>query len=208
MSVYDSLFLLDGLQREARREIISYLPAAVKFKKGEIIYSPESFKRAIGFIVSGCAVVVTDNAKRLVMKRLATGSCFGAAAVFGGSESYVSTVSAVEPSEIVFITEETLTRIFKEYPDTAVSYIAFLSDKIRFLNEKLSLVSCGDAEDTVLKYLSLSADENGCAVIPESMTMLASMLGLGRASLYRSLEALEQRGSIIRENDKIRVKKK
>lgn len=208
MSVYDSLFLLNGLPSDARPEIISNLPAAVNFKKGEIIYSPKCFKQALGFIVSGCAVVVTDNSKRLVMKRLDSGSCFGAAAVFGGGGSYVSTVSAVEACEVVFLTEEMLMSIFKAYPDTAVSYITFLSDKIRFLNEKLSLVSCGDAEDTVLKYLSLSADEKGCAVIPESMTMLASMLGLGRASLYRSLDALEQRGSIIRENNKIRVTKK
>lgn len=208
MSVYNGLFLLNGLSETEKKEIISSLPAVVNFKKGEIIYSPESFKHALGFIVSGCAVVVTDNSKRLVMKRLSAGSCFGAAAVFGNSGSYVSTVSAVEPCEIVFISEEMLTRLFNVHPNTAISYIAFLSDKIRFLNKKLSLVSCGDAEDTVLKYLSLSAGEDGCAVIPESMTMLASMLGLGRASLYRSLEALEQHGDIVRENDRIRVKKK
>ena len=62
--------------------------------------------------------------------------------------------------------------------------------------------------NTVLKYLTLSADENGYAAIPKSMTELASMLGLGRASLYRSLESLEKRGIIIRENNRIKVTEK
>ena len=171
MSEYDGLFLLDGLQENEKSEIISALPETVKFKKGEIVYSPESFRRAIGFVKSG-------------------------------------SVSAAEDAEICFITEETLVLLFEKHPVTAVNYIAFLSDRIRFLNKKLSVISCSDAENTVLKYLTLSADDNGYAVIPVSMTELAKMLGLGRASLYRSLESLEKRGSIIRENNKIKVTEK
>lgn len=208
MSVYDGLFLLDGLQENEKREIISALPEAVKFKKGEIVYSPESFRSAIGFVKSGSVSAVTNNSQQMVMKRITAGSCFGAAAVFGTADTYVSTVSAVEDAEICFITEETLVSLFEKHPVTAVNYIAFLSDKIRFLNKRLSVISCSDAENTVLKYLTLSADDNGYAVIPVSMTELAKMLGLGRASLYRSFDTLEKRGSIIRENNKIKVTEK
>lgn len=208
MSVYDGLFLLDGLQENEKREIISSLPETVKFKKGEIVYSPESFRRAIGFVKSGSVSAVTNNSQQMVMKRIYAGSCFGAAAVFGTADTYVSTVSAAEDAEICFITEETLVLLFEKHPVTAVNYIAFLSDRIRFLNKKLSVISCSDAENTVLKYLTLLADDNGYAVIPVSMTELSKMLGLGRASLYRSLEALEKRGSIIRENNKIKVTEK
>lgn len=208
MSVYDGLFLLDGLQENEKREIISSLPETVKFKKGEIVYSPESFRRAIGFVKSGSVSAVTNNSQQMVMKRIYAGSCFGAAAVFGTADTYVSTVSAAEDAEICFITEETLVLLFEKHPVTAVNYIAFLSDRIRFLNKKLSVISCSDAENTVLKYLTISADDNGYAVIPVSMTELAKMLGLGRASLYRSLDALEKRGSIIRENNKIKVTEK
>ncbi len=208
MSVYDGLFLLDGLRENEKHEIISALPETVKFKKGEIVYSPESFRRAIGFVKSGSVSAVTNNSQQMVMKRICAGSCFGAAAVFGTADTYVSTVSAAEDAEICFITEETLVLLFEKHPVTAVNYIAFLSDRIRFLNKKLSVISCSDAENTVLKYLTLSADDNGYAVIPVSMTELAKMLGLGRASLYRSLDTLEKRGNIIRENNKIKVTEK
>ena len=205
MSVYDSLFLLDGLSDGEKEEIIASFPAAVKFNKGETIYSELNFSRAVALVISGGAVAATNNASGVVMKKFLPGMCFGAAAVFGGSEEYVSRVTAETETEIQFISEEFLTALFKKYPQTAVNYIAFLSDRIRFLNNKLSVLSCQSAEDTVLMYLNSAADSDGYASIPKSMTMLSKMLGLGRASLYRSLDSLEKNGHIIRENNKIKV---
>lgn len=205
MSVYDSLFLLDGLSSEEKDNIIRSFPAAVKFKKGETIYSEFNFSRAVALVLSGSAVAETNNVNGVVMKKFLPGMCFGAAAVFGSSDEYVSRVTAESETEIQFIPEEALTEIFEKYPKTAVNYIAFLSDRIRFLNNKLSLLSCQSAEDTVLKYLISAADGEGYASLPKSMTMLSKMLGLGRASLYRSLDSLEKNGHIIRENNKIKV---
>lgn len=204
MSVYDNLFLLDGLSNTEKEKIISSFPAAVKFKKGDTIYSSFEFTRAIALVVSGKASAQTNNAHRVVMKKFLPGMCFGAAAVFGG-ETFVSTVTADTDTEIQFITEDILISLFEKYPKTAINYITFLSDKIRFLNNKLSLLSCPSAESTVLKYLNSAADKDGYASLPESMTMLSKMLGLGRASLYRSLDSLEKNGHIIRENNKIKV---
>lgn len=204
MSVYDSLFLFDGLNPEEIDEIIPSLPPAVKFNKGELIYSSQSFARAIALVISGAAKAETNNAHRVVMKRFLPGMCFGAAAVFGG-EAYVSRITAETETEVQFITEDILISLFEKYPKTAINYIAFLSDKIRFLNNKLSVLSCPSAESAVLKYLVSAADKDGYAVIPENMTMLSKMLGLGRASLYRSLDSLEKNGHIIRENNKIKV---
>ena len=199
MSVYDSLFLLDGLSGAEREEIIRSFPAAVKFNKGDTIYSELNFSRAVALVISGSAVAATNNSNGVVMKKFLPGMCFG------GNDEYVSRVTAETDTEIQFISEDFLTALFEKYPKTAVNYIAFLSDRIRFLNSKLSLLSCQSAEDTVLMYLASAADKDGCASIPKSMTMLSRMLGLGRASLYRSLDSLEKSGHIIRENNIIKV---
>lgn len=205
MSVYESLFLLDGLENSEKQEIISSFPKPVKFEKDELICSSEAFSYALVLIVSGSAFAVTNNANKVVMKKFSPGMCFGAAALFGGGGKYVSTVAAEQTSEIVFLTEERLTELFKSYPKTAINYISFLSDKIRFLNEKISVITCQSAEDTVYQYLLCAKNNDGYAVLPQSMTMLAKMLGLGRASLYRSLDKLEQSGYIRRENNEIKV---
>ena len=205
MSVYDSLFLLDGLTADEKKEIVSSLPPAVTFKKGEQIYSSANFLHALAFIVSGSAVAVTNNANRVVMKKFGPGMCFGAAAVFGETDSYVSTVAADSELEVRFITEKDLTSLFNKYPQTAINYITFLSDRIRFLNDKLSVLSCPSTEDTVLAYLNSVSGEDGRASIPVNMTLLSKMLGVGRASLYRSLDSLENSGRIKRENNRIKV---
>ena len=205
MSVYESLFLLNGLENREKEEIISGFPEPVRFKKGELICSSETSSFALGFIVSGSAFAVTNNANKVVMKKFFPGMCFGAAALFGGGGKYVSTVAAEQTTEIIFFTEERLTEFFKAYPNTAVNYITFLSDKIRFLNEKISVITCQSAEDTVFQYLVSAENHDGYTVLPKSMTLLAKMLGLGRASLYRSLDRLEQNGYIKRENNEIKV---
>ena len=181
------------------------LPETEKFKKGEVIYSSDNFSPAVGLVLKGAAVAVTDNANAVVMKRFSAGMCFGAAAVFGNGDTYVSRIIAKKDTEIKLLNEELLTEIFALYPKTAINYIAFLSDKIRFLNGKLSVISCQNSEDTVYKYLISVTDTENYAQLPKSMTELSRMLGIGRATLYRCLDALEESGKILRENSKVKV---
>lgn len=203
--IYENLFLLDGLNRSEKQKIISSFPKTILFRKNEVIYSSEKFSRSLAFIISGSASAEADNKNCVPIRHFGPGMCFGAAAIFGSQNKYVSTVTAVTECEILFLNEEYLTALFSEYPHTAINYITFLSERVRFLNAKLSVFSCHDAESTVLKYLSASADSEGFADIPQNMTLFSKMLGVGRATLYRSLDSLESRGFIERENYKIKV---
>lgn len=202
------LFLLNGLSNCERERAVAEFPEPKFFSKGERIYDREHFSRAIGYIASGSVSASDGGAGEVVMKRFCAGQTFGAAAVFGADGSYISSVTAVSDCGIVFITEDILRRLFAEYPVTAVNYITFLSEKIRFLNKKLSVIACPSAEETLFRYLCSAADESGAAEAPKSMTLLARLTGLSRATLYRSLSSLEESGRIVRENNIIRVNKK
>lgn len=202
---YSSFFLLNGLNEDEKNKITQKFCAPVKFKKGEIIYSDTVFNNAIGFIVSGSAFAVSNNQNETYLKTFKENMCFGVAAVFGNGERYISTITAYTDCEILFITEPDLRQIFEKFPQTAVNYITFLSDKVRFLNNKLSVVSCMNAEDTVLTYLSGATDSDGYATLPKNMTLFAKTLGLSRATLYRVLDTLEQNGTILKENNKLKV---
>ena len=204
MQDLEKLFLFTGLNDTEIKAIISDFDKTVKFKKGDVIYSQELFKNAIGYVVKGKATAVTNNDNHIHMRSFEKGTCFGAAAIFGGSGRYVSTITAVTDIELLFITEDELKSIFLKYPKAATNYIEFLSDKIRFLNTKLSVISCQSAEDTVLKYLSSAVGEDDTVAL-KGMTLLASSLGLSRATLYRSLESLEASGRILRENNIVKV---
>ncbi len=202
---YSGFFLLKGLNENEIKQITDEFCNPVKFKKGEIIYSDTVFNNAIGFIVKGRAFAVSNNQNKTYLQSFSENMCFGVAAVFGSNKNYISTISAQTDCEVLFITEPKLQQIFENHPKTAINYITFLSDKVRFLNNKLSVISCSSAEDTVLAYLQNSANCDGYAKIPKNMTLFAKMLGLSRASLYRVLDALEQNGNILRENNKLKV---
>lgn len=201
----NTLFLFNNLKENEIKEIISLLPKPQLFEKGETIYSANQFRKALGFIIKGKASATTSSSNLLFMKTFSKGSVFGAAAVFGNNESYVSRIIADNNTEVLFIDEETLKRIFEKYPQTSINYINFLSDKIRFLNNKLQMISCTNAEDAVYKYLIDNMDSKKSVKIPVSFTLLAKMLGLSRATLYRGLDTLEQKNKIKRDKNIIKV---
>ncbi len=205
MNRIKNLFLLKGLSEIQKDEVIKSFKKPVFYKKGDIIYSAASFPDAIGYILKGRAYAVTNNNHHIHMRSFEAGTCFGAAAVFCGNDTYVSTITAKTDIEILFINESELKALFLKYPQTSINYIEFLSEKISFLNTKLSVISCSNAEDTVLKYLLSVCDCENNAKIPKNMTLLAKTLGLGRATLYRSLDNLEKDGIILRENNNIKV---
>ncbi len=198
-------YLFNSLTIEEKNNVISELAQPKSFNKGDIIYSAESYREAIGILISGKAQALTNNGNKVLMNAFEEGACFGVAALFGGDSEYVSTVTAKTDTKVLFITEQELTSLFSKYPEIALNYIRFLTEKIRFLNSKLGVLSCQSTEDTLYKYLCSQSDSSGIAVIPKNMTQLSSMLGLSRASLYRGLEALEKEGLIFRENNKIKV---
>ncbi len=202
---YSKLFIFKDVDSESIKAISKTFPQGQSFKKGEIIYSADTFKNAIGFVLSGKVVAVANNHNEILLKNFEANMCFGAAAIFGGGEVYVSTITAKTDCEILFINEDVLKAIFSEYPQVAINYITFLSNKIRFLNEKLRVISCMSAEDTLMTYFSSVADESGYTNIPQNMTRFAKTLGLSRATLYRTLDVLEKNGSILRENNKLKV---
>ncbi|MBE6787335.1 MAG: Crp/Fnr family transcriptional regulator [Ruminococcaceae bacterium] len=202
---YQNLFLLKGLELCDIDQIVKLFPPSNNFKKGETIYSDKVFNNAIGFIIKGKAFAVSNNQNKIMLQTFEQGMCFGAAALFGGKDTYVSTITAKSDCEILFLNEQTLKQIFEKYPKTALNYITFLSDKVRLLNNKLCVISCSAAEDTLYTYFSSVADSEGFAQIPQNMTRFAKTLGLSRATLYRALDILLQNGSILKENNKFKV---
>ncbi|MBQ2733578.1 MAG: Crp/Fnr family transcriptional regulator [Clostridia bacterium] len=181
------------------------LPTPVSFKKGETIYSEKEFRRALGILLAGKAKATPAGNSATVLNIFLPGAVFGAAAVFSPEEEYVSCISAASDCRVLFFDENELSRLFSAYPQAAVNYISFLSQRIRFLNGKLSLFTKNDAEGRVYEFLAKNCNDSGTVTYTGSMALLARNLGVGRTSLYRALDALEHKKMIVREDGKIKV---
>ncbi len=93
-------------------------------------------------------------------------------------------------------------------PRVGENYVTFLSDRIRFLNRRLSTLTAGQTDGKLWRYLLAHRGEDGVVSLPGGMTGLAETLNMGRSSLYRSLDALTAAGRICRQGKQIIVNHK
>jgi CRP-like cAMP-binding protein len=199
-----SCFLFAGTDGPSPELTDQLLGGASAFARGEIVYRSSDFRNALGVIVSGDVRICTSDAEnRVILRDMSAGESFGAAALFGAGESYVSDIRAKSACTVVFIGEDMLKRLFSEYPASAVNYIAFLSAKIRYLNRKIAELSLRGAEARVFDYLRKNAADGTLEI--RNMSALAKTLNIGRSSLYRALDTLEASGHIAKDGCKFKI---
>ncbi len=203
-------FLFKGVPSEIIDEVLSAEGCNIyMFAKNEFVYSKEKFSKSIGLVLKGSLSVQKNSGNHcLSMNRISCGSFFGAAAVFCENEDYVTLLKAAESTKAVFFTETLLQILMQKSFVAAENYIRFLTGRIRFLNDKIDHLGAGSAERMLGRYLlnNSTVTEKGCIThLPCSFSELSQLLGIGRASLYRSLNALENDGLIKKNGREIEL---
>ncbi len=189
--------LFSGLAEAELSQIAAMLDAPTVYQKGELVYSACSFRRAVGLILCGSVTVMSAEGEHpTLMNRLSCGAMFGAAALFGAQEMYVTQITADTTTQILFVSQEQMSSFLRQYPLIAENYICFLSGRIRFLNRKLSVLTAGSAAGRLYQYFLTHRNENGSVTLPCSMVELADVLNIGRSSLYRARDALIAAGFV------------
>ena len=169
------------------------------YPRGGVIYDETHFRRCLGILLSGEVLVEKGPGKRLHMARLYPGDIFGAAALFQSRSGYPSLITAKKPTEVLFLPQEVLTWAMQRNQTITENYISYLSDRIWFLSSRISALTAGTAERQLAVFLL----ERGSMDV--SMTDLSQQLNIGRASLYRALETLEDLGAIARNGKSVEV---
>ncbi len=200
-------FLLHGIPAEEIPEVLALLePRRIEYPKGSVLASVGERVCSLRFLARGCAIVFRDPEHRTLLSRLDVSDCFGVANLFAQSPTYPTEIVADAPVVCLEITESALASLFSRYPTSALNYISFLSERIRFLNRRVGDFSCGSAVKKVARLLCLSIDGSGPLTLG-NLRQTAESMGLGRASLYRVLSDLEQRGIIRKDGKQITVLK-
>lgn len=183
--------VLDFCLAESRQE---------RAERGAALYTPTRFRRCLGLVLAGKVRVTRGE---LFVGILSRGDWFGAAALFNDREEFPSTLTALAECTVLFFPQETVARLLRQWPEAGENYVRYLSGRIGFLSDRLNSLAAGTAEEKVEQFLRHGAHENGTVTV--SATAISQALGLGRASVYRAFESLEERGIITREGKQIRV---
>ena len=196
-------FLFSGLSEAEILEAIANLQPPITAHKGEELYRTG----LIGIILSGSAKVcrMGDTGSAVTIRSMSAGEVFGVASVFGQWKQGKSSVIAKTECVCLYASEDELKSIFEKHPTVAVNYISFLSDRIRFLNRRIDAFSAGSAVQKLYEYL-VSQAVDGVVALDFGLAELSRRLKMGRSSLYRSLEVLEQSGLVIRNKNTYTVK--
>ncbi len=208
---FDSIcksFLFENASRDIVTRAVSDPDCtAGVFIKDQRIYTPESFKRSVGYVLSGEIQVYGPGQERpYIINTLSAGSFFGVAALWNKDEEYISVLTAAKRCRILFFSQELLSRLMRENYIIAENYIRFLSNRIRFLNSKIHNLTAGSTEKALANYLLDLAHESGSnSVSCGSISELASKLNVGRASVYRAFDALIGHGQIRKDGRHIDI---
>ncbi len=177
------------------------------YSANEMIYSPEEGEKRLIIIRAGRANVYSaDESRSLLLRTLEAGRTVGVANLFS-DERFVSRVIADKRCETVEITADVFIKLLERDGALMRNYIAFLSNKICYLNRKIVCLTAGSAERRLAIFLDSHSRECGkdSFVLPIQMNELCDMLNLGRASLYRAADKLEADGCISRDGKQITI---
>ena len=180
------------------------------YKSGEVIYAPDAKdKRLIVFLSGEAEVYTADESRSTLLRRVKDGGVIGVANLFS-KESFVSRIIASKRCETLEIEADAVARMLEDDSRFMRNYLAFLSDKICYLNRKIVTLTAGSAERRLAYYLSTCSEDFGCDsfTLPLPMSALAEALNLGRASLYRAEERLVSDGFLVRHGKKVILSQK
>ena len=188
--------LWDRLSNEGLCPVHHFLP-------GEEIRTPASNSDGLGIVLSGSAIAYTPHPiKKVMLRTFAAGAVFGISDWYDDARPGLSRIEAKEDTEVLTIRPEAVRLLIEESRAFREHYISFLTGRIRFLNQKIDYLTAGSAEIKLSHYL-LSLGETQSVTLPLSMSALAEMLDLGRASLYRAFDTLIEDGFISKQGKTI-----
>lgn len=176
-------------------------------EKHDVIFSENSYTRSLVIIIKGSASVTKQSGNsKILMNILQKGDIFGMATLFFEEENYLTQITALEKVTMAVFSKENVQKIFSLYPAVSENYITILSEKIHFLNKKISTYTKAETIQKVASFILQCADnEKMLAVLPYSITNIADALNVGRASVYRAFDTLENDSVIKREGKKIKI---
>ena len=194
--------LFRGSPRSVLMRILAVSDCTVgEYSKNDIVFSKTSFTRSLGIVLGGKLRVIKENADKrpIVMSTLQSGSLFGAAALFNSQGEYVTQITAIEHSRILFLPQRLLKRMIEREPEIAENYIRYLSERILFLNRKIYFLTAGTAEQRLASFLLDNLSEGEYSEMPMPMHRLADALNMSRASLYRAFDLLIESGAVSKQ---------
>lgn len=141
-----------------------------------------------------------------VLRTIPSPGILGLSTLFGENQAAVSTVRAAGKASIARVERTVFCDLLRRDSELALRCIEYLSSRVRFLNARIETFTAPSAEARLANYLLSLPAAQGEVTLPVSCRALSEMLNVGRASLYRAFDTLEEQGMTVRQGKTVLIK--
>ncbi|MBQ8738088.1 MAG: Crp/Fnr family transcriptional regulator [Clostridia bacterium] len=199
--ILSNTFLFKGISKSDIESCCSFEGyEVIKYSKNDIMLCAKSQKR-IGIIIEGRATIISGD-DGVIIKKLSSNDIYGVAILFDEPE-YLTKVIATSTCTVLTISREFVQKCIEYNHKIALNYIEYLANKISFLNNKISAYTAKSAENKLYSYLLQLPRNENVITLKTDFSAIAKMIGIGRASLYRAFDKLEESGLIVKNKKEI-----
>ncbi len=190
---------------DAELEAIKRFVFRKSVDRNEVIVEEEEPSQALYFVVSGVAKAFKTSAegKEQILYLIRPGESVNDVSIFDGGPN-VATVAAMGPVVLYGISKTDVGIILGHHPWIATNVIKVLAERVRHFASLVEDLSFRSVISRVAKLL-LEYAENGTSLERPRLTQqeMAAMIGTAREMVGRSLRALEERGAIRMDRNRI-----
>lgn len=180
------------------------MPEFLQVRHGESILSPGTPGDALYVLCDGLAVAYSaDPDKPVLLRTFEPYELFGISNLFTDMP-FATHVVAKTDCTVLVLSKAFLTYLIDHDSAVRYQYISILAQKTLYLNQKISCLTAGSAEQRLAYWLDANM-QDGLVRLEIPMNALCTMLDIGRASLYRAFDKLEHDGFILREQKTVRI---
>lgn len=199
----DKCPICSTLEENTINRIVSLLQKK-SFPKNTLILDQMDGQRGLYLIAKGAVKVskISAAGKEIVLQILKSGETFGESGLLGQTPQ-ADTVTAIEVSEIFYVSKRDLEPLLLEKPLLYQSVVASLIRWMQNLNSVIENINTASAKDRVILYLARLKKEQAQNILKldKKKYDVALMLGLRPETFSRTLTDLEDEG-IIKMNHK------
>ena len=180
-------------------------PLTLTFESGDKIISPNNFDKRIGFVVFGeCEVYkLKPDGGKIPLNKLSIGDSFGILGVFSEVQEYPTEIIAKKACGVLFFGKNQILEMIESNHKISLNIIKFMSNRISFLNEKISTFSSDNVEQKFANYILSCSKSIDALSFEINLKKTAEAINSGRASLYRAIDSLSKKSIIKIENKTI-----
>ncbi|WP_234122235.1 Crp/Fnr family transcriptional regulator [Clostridium hydrogenum] len=179
------------------------------YSKGETTAIEDDPCTSIGILISGSVEIqkIYESGKSLTLATLNTGNTFGEVIIFSNKNTYPSTITTCEKTEIMFIPKESILKLCSENTTFLNGFMSLLSNKILMLNKKVKNMSYQTIRQKLSNYIleEYKNQKNLIIKINYSKKQWAEQLGIPRPSLSRELINMREEGIINFDKNSIEI---